>query len=236
MPRKQQIQRSGLDGLAKLRAGTLVEQAYEALRTAIMSGKFPPGESLSIRTLAKAMGTSAMPIRDSMQRLAAEGALRLEQNRVFRVPVLTRQEFEDVWEMRRMIEPLAAARAARGATPEEVAASEEHFARLERALRVGAPDVILEENRLFHFGIYKASRSTQIINVIEILWLRSGPLLSLLLNTSNPERDARLREIHHHRRLIKAIRSASSSAARAATRSILIDSANWYRTHCSFSA
>src|SRR5690349_255429 len=76
-PRAADGARAGMATLGQLKADTLVEQAYQALREAITKGKFPPGAALSIRSLAQAMGTSAMPIRDSLQRLAAEGALVL---------------------------------------------------------------------------------------------------------------------------------------------------------------
>jgi DNA-binding GntR family transcriptional regulator len=224
----------GLASLGKLRADPLVEQAYQALREAIMSGKFTPGASLSIRALARTMGTSPMPIRDSMQRLAAEGALILAPTRTYCVPTLSRGDFEDVWTLRQIIEPLTAARAARSATATELTSCEAHFGRLEAALRNGSRDAILEENRLFHFNVYQSAHSKQLLNVIEILWLRSGPLLNLLLNMARPDNAARVQELQLNRRLIVAMRSRNPRAARAAAHTILRSSADWYRAHYEF--
>ena len=55
----------------------LHERTYQELKTAIMSGKFMPGEKLTVRGLSEELGVSAMPARAAILRLAAEKALAL---------------------------------------------------------------------------------------------------------------------------------------------------------------
>ncbi len=67
-------------GLARLERETLHERAYDEVKKAIMGGAIAPGEPMTIRALAKALGTSVMPVREALRRLVAERALELLPN------------------------------------------------------------------------------------------------------------------------------------------------------------
>src|SRR5690606_26080621 len=62
---------------------------YRELRNAIMSGAIMPGTTVTIRALAKALGTSQMPAREALRRLVAEHALEMLPNRTVKLPVVT---------------------------------------------------------------------------------------------------------------------------------------------------
>ena len=53
-------------------AGTLAERAYRTLAQLLMSGALAPGDRLSLRATAEALGVSMMPVREAVSRLAAE--------------------------------------------------------------------------------------------------------------------------------------------------------------------
>ena len=54
-----------------------------------------PGQRFTLRGLAAAIGTSAMPVREAVTRLAAEQALEVLPNRAIRVPLMTRERFRN---------------------------------------------------------------------------------------------------------------------------------------------
>src|SRR5262249_34295655 len=85
-------------GLAIRRAdrATLQEHAYAKLRQAIMVGKLEPGRQFSIRGLAEALGTSHIPVREALMRLAAERAITVLPNGSVAVPAMSRERFEDI--------------------------------------------------------------------------------------------------------------------------------------------
>jgi hypothetical protein len=56
---------------------TLNDRVYRELKKSIMSGAFKPGSELKLRSVAEALGTSLMPVRDAMRRLVAERALEM---------------------------------------------------------------------------------------------------------------------------------------------------------------
>lgn len=75
---------------------------------------FAPGQSLTIRGLADSLGTSSMPVRESLQRLVAEHALVQMPNRTFKVTPFTPEMFRELVRVRMTVEGFAAAE---GGTP-----------------------------------------------------------------------------------------------------------------------
>ena len=82
----------------------LHERVYVELRQALMSGKFEPGQKLTSRKLAAALGTSDMPVRAAISRLTAEGGLVQRSNGTFIVPRVTCPAFKELMELRSLLE------------------------------------------------------------------------------------------------------------------------------------
>ncbi|RKR91191.1 GntR family transcriptional regulator [Micromonospora pisi] len=93
---------------------TLTEDVYQAIKRLIMDHVIPPQGRLSIDQLARDLRVSSTPIRETLVRLESEGLARKEPLRGYSVtPILTLAEIDDLFEFRTLIEPWAAARAAR---------------------------------------------------------------------------------------------------------------------------
>src|SRR6201992_851592 len=105
-------------GLARIARETVQDRVYSVLRERLMRGGFEPGQKLKIAELATALGTSAMPVREALNRLAAERAIESLPNRSVRVPSLSRDALQDLMETRFAVEGLAVARAAANMTEE----------------------------------------------------------------------------------------------------------------------
>ena len=155
-------------------------EAYEALRQALISGQFVPGQKLTLRALAGALGMSVTPVREAIHRLTAERALAASANRSVRIPPMTRAKILELRDIRLTVEGLAAARAAENARPEEV-----------RQLRQLALEIVAARQRNdvaadiaklteFQFTLYGLSRMPQLVQLIESLWLQTGSCLRLL--------------------------------------------------------
>ena len=99
-------------GLVRVARDTVQDRVYSLLRDRLMRGAFEPGQKLKIAELASALGTSSMPIREALHRLAAERAIESTPNRSVRVPSLSKESLRDLMEARFAIEGLAVARAA----------------------------------------------------------------------------------------------------------------------------
>jgi DNA-binding GntR family transcriptional regulator len=89
------------------------ERAFQALRAALLSGEFAPGERLLPATLRARFGFGLTPLREALMRLAAEGLAEGEAQRGFRAPALSADLVRDLMGTRREIEAICLARAIR---------------------------------------------------------------------------------------------------------------------------
>lgn len=100
----------------------LGEEAYLRLRDAIVSGDLQPHDSLSEAALAKRLRTSRTPVREALARLATEGLVQLAPGRGARVTDISLTDIRDLFQLREVLEGLAArlAGANAGAYADEV--------------------------------------------------------------------------------------------------------------------
>lgn len=191
--------------LVAIEHDTLQARAYEELRNALMSGAMRPGHVLSYRSLAKALGTSPMPVRDAVRRLITERALEARPNRAIVVPQLTREQIEEIYKIRISLEGLAAFEAASRATDEDVAELKKYEEAMEAAVQADNVRKYVDNNWRFHFKIYSLAGMPQLLEVIKSLWLQIGPMLN-----------TQLAAFDHHQSAIKALVRRDGEAARQA--------------------
>ena len=214
------------DGLKPIVHRAANELVYETVREAISSGQFGPGEKLSTRKIAGQLGVSQMPVREAFQRLVAEGAMVKRENRSITVPELTVEEFSELTEIRLALEGMAASRAAERATARQKKSLIDLVSQLDEAVEEDDRARHLVLNRKFHFLIYTASGSKALLDMIELLWLRVGPLLRL-----NTERqDNVLRADKWHSIAAEAIASGDGETAAHAIQMDLKDTAEVVKT------
>jgi len=219
-----------------VRRETLKERIYQEVRNALQAGKFAPGEAITVKLLEQELGVGAMPVRESLQRLVAEGALiALPTGRV-RVPRFTPNEFDEITEIRLRLEGLAAQRAARMRDRVELARIIETHGRLNGLLAGdGAWSEIIDANYAFHFAVYRASHAQHLLAMIDSLWLRVSPLLA------TPFKMPRATRLNYvavqeplHTNLLVAIRDQNPTLSEAAIREIIISSAAWHNRNYDF--
>jgi len=175
-----------------------------------------------------------MPAREAVARLVAEGALKGMPNGRVQVPRLARIEFEELVEVRLLMEPLATAKAAQweGArlATRLAGIAKERTAAIRRGDSISA----LLANYRFHFAIYEAARSPFLSDLIASLWLRTGPMVNRLLE-ADPGLDAYVADAAAiGARLDAALKRRDPAAAAQAMHDIIETSAAWYRLHFPF--
>lgn len=97
-------------------------RAYRAIRRMILDGGLPPGHRTSHRNLAEQLGLGRSPVRDAIMQLEAEGLVVQRGQKGIMLRELTLQEFSELYELRLVMEPFFAERAAILASPVQVAA------------------------------------------------------------------------------------------------------------------
>jgi DNA-binding GntR family transcriptional regulator len=189
-------------------------EAYEALKQALISGHFMPGQKLTLRMLAGALGMSVTPVREAIHRLTAERALEGAANRSVRIPPMTRSKILELRDIRLTVEGLAAARAAEHATPQDIAQLRQLALELAAARQRGDIGADIAKLTAFQFALYRAAHMPLLLPVIESLWLQTGSCLRLLY----PDY---IRSLKHDWRgqIIRALQAGDGDAARRAIES-----------------
>lgn len=186
------------------------DATYVRLRKALMTGFFAPGQRVTIRAVAAALGVSATPVREALRGLISEGALEVVGQRTVKVPDLTETRLREITQIRILNEGLAAHEAAKSISAAELSLLGELNDQLAEAKNRSDYVTYLNLNERFHFAIYQASRMPILLSVIENLWLRSGPYLAVLL--------PQMRGLQHHEDAIQALQAHNGGAARVAIR------------------
>lgn len=196
----------------------MASKVYQDLREMIMSGQLQPGERLTLVGMAAALGTSVMPVREAVNKLAADAALEILPNKSVRVPVLTRSGFKELVVVRLVVEGLAVETAAGRITAAQLVLLAELEQAFCREIALSEPDVnqIIQINKQFHFTAYAAAQMPVLSSLIEGLWLRIGPVLNLDLRNSRSRRRSDLPSVTAHRALLAAMRAGDGAAARIA--------------------
>jgi DNA-binding GntR family transcriptional regulator len=99
----------------------LVEEVYTRVRAEIMSLAIPPDTRVTIESLARRLGVSQTPVREALSMLEAKGLVTKQQFIGYcSAPILNRTQFEEIHEIRMLIEPYAARQAAAKMTGEQI--------------------------------------------------------------------------------------------------------------------
>lgn len=198
---------------------TLSGDVYHQLRDLLLYGRAMPGEQLSLRTIAQALGVSVMPVREAVHRLVAEQALELSANRALRVPVMTVSQFREITTIRINLEGLATAQAVTRIDEASYRGLEAQHERFSREISAKRPDKnrLIAFNKDLHFAIYGLAGMPVLLQMIESLWLRVGPILNYDLR-SDSARVTKREAADHHGRLIDALKRRDAAAAVEALR------------------
>lgn len=191
---------------------------YDLLREALITGRFQPNDRLRIRDLAEQLGTSVTPVRDAILQLAKEQALVLKTPRDIRVPVLTSKQYLEIRSIRLSLEGLAAETAASLATPQQLMRLETCIENNLAAIKDNDLASALTFNHEFHFSLTQIADMPVLANLLDGLWMRTGPLIARAYGSFN-ERMA----IDHHWDVLDALKKRDGAGARKAICSDILD-------------
>ena len=199
-------------GMPKLQRNTLNEEVYQQLKQALMTGRIAPGSTMTIRSLAASFGISPMPVREALRRLVAEHVLVLLPNRSVSLPIITRERFREITQIRTSLEGLAAEEAASTISADDIKLMTRLNEEMEHEDAAKSVDYLVK-NREFHFCLYRNCRMPTLLLIIESLWLQIGPLLTIQQLTYA---GSGISVQTHHRRALKALKKRDAKEVRDA--------------------
>lgn len=203
--------RGELPELELIARETMASRVYAQLREAIMTGRFAPGQLLSLRSVAEAVGSSTMPVRAALTRLQAEGALIDGPARALMVPPMTLELLKELRDVRIALEGCVAKRAASRMTQDHLSALQTVYDAMDADVEAGDVAAYLRNNFQFHIAIYTHGASDLTLATIQNLWLRIGPFLNLVA----PDIPHMRRSMDAHRKIVEALWRGDGEGARA---------------------
>lgn len=191
---------------------SMADQVYRQMRDGLMSGRFAPGQRLTIRGLAEALGSSPMPVREALRRLQAEGAFEFSETARLSVACLSGAQLRDVRDARVALEGLLAERAASQMTRADDGEITRLHDQIQAAVDAANAPSYLWANFAFHRRIYEVANAPIILGAVQNFWLLMGPCFVLVA----PDAAHLQRSMDAHRRILDALVERDGSAARAA--------------------
>ena len=150
-------------------AESLREQVEGQLASRIVSGEIPPGEVLTVPTLAGEFGVSATPVREAMLNLARRGFLRPIRNRGFEVTEVSPDELRQLSEVRMLLEAPPMVVVAGTLDDETVAELRVTADRIVAAARDGRFDEYLAADTEFHLRILECTGNVKLVETVREL-------------------------------------------------------------------
>ena len=188
---------------------TAHEFVREVLRRAILSGELTGSTRLVQAELAATLEVSTTPVREALRDLASEGLIRFDPHRGAVVEELSRDEVNEVYSIRKVLEPLALSQALPKLTESDL----DLLRRLHKKM-LDEPQAAdwVDFNRNFHMMIYE-SAGPRLSNIIRGLLDASVMYIGASLKeVPNLREEAN----HDHSEILDALTRRDLEAATAA--------------------
>jgi DNA-binding GntR family transcriptional regulator len=213
--------------LPQLTAPTLADQAYAALRRAILDGGLARGEKITERGLAELLNISPTPVREAMRRLEQDRLVERRGPRSVRIADFDDAEIADIATIETTLRALAARLAASRATEDQLrrmaaaldAADAEGDSLLpgtklsDRELLEGV-DRVLAHVREFHEVLDEACHSPMLLHMLRMAEaFDSGERRRVLREELRTDRSAVNSRYHHHRAIFDAVQARDGQRA-----------------------
>jgi DNA-binding GntR family transcriptional regulator len=165
----------------RVRRETLGAQVYHLLRDRILRGEIAGGSRLIQGPLSEEIGTSRIPVRDALKRLESDGLVKCDETGRYSVVQFSAEDAEEVYAIRRRLEPFAVELAARAMTSEAMGEIKSLFTELNKAARRRQLEKYIEINTSFHMAIYEASGMVRLVRIIRGLYSGVPSLTPIVL-------------------------------------------------------
>jgi len=180
---------------------SLHSRVFNQIRNDILNGVYEPGESLVETKLSEELGVSRTPVREALRQLELEGLVQSVPNKGVTVKGVSKQDIQDIYTIRMMIEGLAARWAAEKITPEELEELQEAVDLEEFYTMKGDYGHLLKFDTRFHDIIFRASKSMPLMHTLSTFhhYVQKARKMSM----SSPGRAEKVLE--EHKAILQAI-------------------------------
>ena len=212
--------------LLPLEKNNLSDLAYLAMKNALLSGAFKPGERLILRDVAGKLGISLTPVRDAVNHLIAERVLDRGpggQKGGASVPQLNSDQIRQLMFLRAELESKLAYAAVAHIKDSDIERLEDIVNQMGNCIDSDSKSKYLELHRSFHFSLYEHAKMDVVQDITEILWLRCGPALNAVL----PDYVPNLKQQDHHRAAVDFLKKRDAKHVSQSIRMDITEAGNY---------
>ncbi|MDO9413891.1 MAG: FCD domain-containing protein [Pseudolabrys sp.] len=196
-----------------IRQRTLMSNVYDRLRQDLLDGQLKPGMRLRFEDLKAWYGIGLSPLREALNRLAAEKLVELEEHKGFRVAPISKADLLDILFMRKEIESMGIRLAIEKGDDRweaNILATTHELRKRESLTPEGRIDPEWEaRHRAFHFSLVSACGSKRLLEVRDLLFDHADRYRRLSHHYPMEARDHAL----EHDDIAKAVVSRDAEAA-----------------------
>ena len=201
----------------------LVEQVRDAILEEIASGAFAPGDRIIQEQIAQALGVSRQPVQQALVLLRNQGVLQDAPGRGLLVAPLDHEHVQQMYDVRAVIEGLAARRAAEMGAERAAKAGPALIEAGRRAVAAGSVARMIAADMKFHEFVYGLSGNRLIAPMLETHLTYTQRVMGEVL-----VRDEKPRDIwDQHEAILKAIAKGDGERAEALARAHLTQAAGF---------
>jgi DNA-binding GntR family transcriptional regulator len=206
--------------LPKLLRERASDSVYEALRNAILTSAFQPGQRLDVRHLATQLGVSPTPIKEAITRLEAEALIEVRPRSGTFVTAVSPEDIYETFEIRCALECLAGEKAIAHAGPEDI----EQLRAIADSMATASDDSTHSASNVgFHKSIITLAGSDRLRDTYETL---DAHIQIARIHLGRRDWTTRLAEEHaEHLAIVDAIAARQRDAAVNALRSHIMRAA-----------
>lgn len=187
---------------------SLRDEAYASLRKALFQGVFKPNQKITEYEIADALGVSRTPVREALNLFRSQGILRQERggSYVFTLPTL--KQIEEIFEIRRVLEPLAAKKVIGDCTETDIDRLEAIVNKEGEALDIKDSSVFFQLNMEFRTTLFNLCGNERLAKIINSFmdYIYFIGMLTL------KKKSVRELVIQIHTRIIQALRKNDETA------------------------
>lgn len=151
---------------------SLSEKTYNMLKNNIISGEFTAGERLSYEELTKKFAVSQTPLREAFQKLEREGLVVTFPRRGTFVKELSKTDIVELYDIREMLEALAARLACQSATDNQITEMTNACRQYEKAISEEDKKLCLEIDLKFHRLLLQAGANSRLKEIMKLFHLQ----------------------------------------------------------------
>ena len=179
------------------------KKVYEHMKSAILSGRLNPAERLTEEHLAEMMGASRTPVREALYKLETEGLIKPLETRGFIVSEDSKEEVEELFEIRSILEGYVLRIISENITEEDLQQLTGFIEKAEEALEKNRIDEVFKWNTRFHDTLHElVSEKLQLYRMI--VNMRKNVLRYRKDTLQSP--DGAGRTLDGHRKILLALR------------------------------